>query len=136
MSYVVSCSRRCAKLRVPDRWLLTYEAAPVSLNRERNKHWSARSDATREWREAFWALALERQVGRHDRVQVLVHHLVHRGGPLPDIGACYPSVKAGIDGLVDALVIPDDTGTHLIRLTFLPPVRSERDALTLEVRPA
>lgn len=66
-------------------------------------------------------------------IQVIVHHEVHRGGPLPDIGACYPSVKAAIDGLVDAEVIPDDTGAHLVRLTFKPPVRSERDALTLEV---
>lgn len=58
--------------------------------------------------------------------------------PIADTGACFPAVKAAIDGLVDAGVLPGDTGLHLSSITFLAPVRVGKDqveTLTLVVEP-
>jgi hypothetical protein len=54
-------------------------------------------------------------------------------GRLQDTAACNPSVKAAIDGLVDASVVPDDTGEFVRQITFLPCVRGE-DMLTLIIQ--
>jgi hypothetical protein len=54
-------------------------------------------------------------------------------GRLQDTAACNPSVKAAIDGLVDAGVVPDDTGQHVREITFLPCVRGD-DALTIIIK--
>jgi len=51
-------------------------------------------------------------------------------GRLQDTAACNPSVKAAIDGLVDAGIIPDDSGEFVRMITFLPCVRGD-DQLTL-----
>jgi glycine/serine hydroxymethyltransferase len=40
-----------------------------------------------------------------------------------DVGACFPSAKAAIDGLVHAGVLPDDTPDHVCSLTFHQPRR-------------
>jgi hypothetical protein len=37
-----------------------------------------------------------------------------------DVGNCYPTCKAIIDGLVDAKVIADDDDSHLLWLRFYP----------------
>lgn len=52
-----------------------------------------------------------------------------------DLGACFPAVKAAVDGLVDAGLIPDDTPAHLTEITFRPVVlRSDLgDALELTI---
>jgi hypothetical protein len=58
--------------------------------------------------------------------------------PVADTGACYPAVKAAIDGLVDAGVLPGDTGTHVPSITFLAPIRvgkDQQESLTLVVEP-
>jgi hypothetical protein len=39
-----------------------------------------------------------------------------------DTGACAPEVKAAVDGLVDARVLPDDTGDHVLLIVYTPPV--------------
>ena len=54
-------------------------------------------------------------------------------GPLQDTAACNPSVKAAIDGIVDAGIVPDDTGTYVRQITFLPCIRGE-DGLTIIIK--
>lgn len=39
-----------------------------------------------------------------------------------DTGACSPAVKAAIDGMVDAGIIPDDTPENLISITMYAPI--------------
>jgi hypothetical protein len=39
-------------------------------------------------------------------------------------------VKAAIDGLVDAGIVPDDSGEYVRMITFMPAVRGD-DQLTL-----
>ena len=76
------------------------------------------------------ALALEAKVPPLEAIRVIVSQTQAKG-LLPDPMSCTAAVKAGIDGLVDAGVIPDDTGVHVKAVTFLAAEKAERDSLTL-----
>lgn len=113
---------------------LTYHARPISLNASYGHARYERTEHVREWRDAFFWLAKNAKIGRLDAIEVTV--LCGMSGRLQDIGNCYVSAKAAIDGIVQAGVIPDDTGEHLLSLTFLPPVRvapKEPDYMTLRI---
>jgi hypothetical protein len=58
-----------------------------------------------------------------------------KGGRLQDVGACNPAVKAAIDGIVDAGVLPDDSSKFMKSLIFLPP-QNDRNSLVLYIRGA
>ncbi len=115
-------------------WKLEYEQRPVSLNAERKKHWTARQKTSAEWREAFAVLAVTKGVPALPYISVDVVVEQKGNGKLQDVGNCYPSAKAAIDGLVDAGVIPDDTPEHLLSIKFFAPERSDRNCLTIIVR--
>lgn len=58
--------------------------------------------------------------------------------PLQDAANCYPSAKAMIDGIVDAKILPDDTGEYVKEILFLAPVRVKTKAeegMTLTITP-
>ena len=113
-------------------WPLTYTAKPGTLNAERKAHWSKRAAATAEWRQAFWALARQAKVPKLNRVTLDVR-VECRTRQMPDPGGIWPAVKAAEDGLVDAGVIPDDTGVHVLWLRMWAPEHTGRDALTVTV---
>ena len=93
------------ELRVPGKlW---------TVNAERRMHWAKRSRLTRDMRTAGWAMALAYKVPRLQKAQVTVIPHQSKRGPVADSHAFYPAVKACIDGLVDAKVIPNDTQEHL-----------------------
>lgn len=118
-----------------NEWTLRYDAKPVTMNQIRTgggDHWTTRRAQTQEWRETFGWLARSERIPPLEWMTVTVQHHCHRG-PLADAGACMPSVKAAIDGLVDAGVIPDDDPEYLSRLTFLTPDRAKTAGLTLIV---
>lgn len=102
-------------------WELTYNARPISLNRSYGHDRHSRTAHVIEWRDAFVWLAKKERIPKLDAITVTVVTRLH--GRMQDIGNNYVSVKAAIDGLVLARVIPNDTGDHLKALTFLPPVR-------------
>lgn len=84
-----------------------------------------------EWREAFHWMAVAQRV-RFKRVEVHVSIVMKR--PLADTGNAYGSVKAAIDGLVDAGVLPGDGPNVVMRLCMdapRPPLRGEAESLTL-----
>ena len=114
-------------------WTLDYEQAPISLNRERNMHWSYRNRATQEWRQAFAVLARAQHVPHLDAIHLDVH--VTMRGKLQDVVNCYPSAKAAIDGLIDAGVIPDDDPAHLLSVRFWAPTRGD-NCMRLVITPA
>lgn len=120
-------------MTVEYRW----ERRPFTLNAERKgtNHWTKTRQLTREWREAFWALGLQnRQRMRCAAVEVAV---VIKG-PMQDTGACFPTVKAAIDGLVDAGILPNDGPEQIASLTFLAPRKpniGEPESLTLRLTP-
>ena len=118
----------------PGPWHLLHRARPFTPNEDRNaQHWGRRASLTKHWREAFAALAREAEIPRCDRIMVAAIHERRNRASMPDIGGCYPTVKAAIDGLVDAGVIPDDGPAYLTRLIFLAPQVSGRDGLRLVV---
>ena len=45
--------------------------------------------------------------------------------------AVVAAYKAGLDGLVDAGVLPDDGPEHVTAVTFVPPERTGQDGLTI-----
>lgn len=102
-----------------------------TMNRQRGKsRWWEDHDNARFWRTAFNAAARAARSGpTWQGVDIEVIHLYH--GNRPDIGACMPSAKAAIDGLVDARLIPDDTPDYVLSLRFHVPEKRERSGLRL-----
>jgi len=119
----------------PTTWELTFEARPTTLNAERASHWSARAQATREWREAFGWLAKQQKIPRLTTVtiEVVVESKTRR---LADVGAAWPATKAAVDGVVDAGVLDDDGPSNVLAVTLHAPVHTGRDALTLRISEA
>lgn len=111
-----------------------FDARPWTMNSERAAaHWSMNRARVAEWRRAFWVLGLEQRV-RFEKVRIEVD--IAMRAPLADTGNSYGAVKAAIDGLVDARVLPDDNPRIVRELVFRAPVRALRDdpeflALTL-----
>lgn len=112
-------------------WCLWYEVPPWNMNQERSqKHWTQRAKRTKEWREAFYVLAKQARIPHLDRIRVVaVQHRKNRRKI--DVGACFPAVKAAIDGITDAGVLDDDDSRHLIELTFAEPVVDGRAGIAL-----
>lgn len=116
------------------RWIGTHLIRTPTNNQEIRKHWSER--ATSGLRHDFWALANEHgnKAPRFKTpVIITVFHEYTMGGnkKLPDTDAAYFAAKAALDGLVDARVIPNDTGEWVLSITHEAPRVSDRDALTL-----
>lgn len=93
-----------------------------SLNAERSGsghgHWSTTRKLTEEWRTAFYALGLQNRVRFHT-VHIVASFVMRK--PLQDTGNAYGSVKAAIDGLVDAGVLTGDTPDVVRSLTMMSP---------------
>lgn len=88
---------------------------PLSLNDREHHH--KRAARVAEWRQAAGWLS-RAQVPRHlDRVHVRIRfhppRATSRSGDRRDSDNLVPTLKAVIDGLVDAGVIPDDTPDHV-----------------------
>lgn len=114
------------------RWTLESKGRPMTANTYRNLHHRVRADHNREVRGMWKILAMAAKVPPLGRATIDVHPLV-KGGQLPDVAACAPDVKAAIDGLVDAGVLPDDTPEYLPSVTFHAPQKAGRDALLLVI---
>ena len=108
---------------------LTYEKRPLTTNAERSGNRWGRASHVKEWREAYAWLARRQRIPRMEWINVTAQPFQKRGR-LQDTAACNPSVKAAIDGLVDAGVVPDDTGDFVREIRFLPCKRGD-DSLTL-----
>lgn len=102
-------------------YTLTIPLPTWTLNSERSGHWHDHRARTADFRTTTALLA------RNARIPHLVIVAIEAtpSGPRirQDVAACVGSVKAAIDGLVDAGVIPDDTPDHVTRITFHPPRR-------------
>jgi hypothetical protein len=96
----------------------------VSLNAERSGHWSTRHRHTDAWRERT-ALTARQSLRRidDDAFPIYVEAFPVQKGKTPDAGNCYPTVKAIVDGLRDAQIIPDDDPTYVQAIILQAPVR-------------
>lgn len=108
---------------------------PTTMNVHRTLHFRARAEDDKSWREVFAWLAKVEKVPQLQRIEVVAMPL-HANNRRQDVAACAPAVKAAVDGLVDARVIPDDTDAHLASVTFLPAVVGDDDGLVLQIREA
>ena len=101
-------------------WVLEYDARPWTVNAERRMHWRRHGALVEQWRTAYAWLARSHRIPPCDAIEIDTTPLWPNRRGVPDPGNTYPAVKAAIDGLVDAGVIPDDTDRHVHRLTFHP----------------
>lgn len=123
---------------------------PLTVNRSRQLHRHDLAREVRGWRDGGYGSMVT--VMRHNRgdpeVAGLIDHIgsggsiiveawpIHSNGRSPqDVGACYPAVKAAIDGFVDAELIPDDDAYHLFAIIMHAPLTGEQDGLRLRVKP-
>ena len=104
---------------------------PWTHNAERRMHRYERASHVKHFREAFGWLAKQAGVPPADWIHVVAVPYQRRG-PLQDVSACHPAVKAAIDGLVDTGVVPDDTAQYVPVVAYAPAVRGD-DALVLRV---
>lgn len=70
------------------------------------------------WREAFFWLGTQNRM-KFTSVEVVVDIQMRR--PLADTGNAYGSVKAAIDGLVDAGILPGDGPTVILSIRMNAP---------------
>lgn len=115
----------------PERrsWVLTVRTRPRSLNAERSAHWTLHRAQTTAEKMAWMAEAKNAHVPPLHAVEITAQP--NYADHPQDTGNCYPSVKAAIDGLVLAGVIPDDTGQYVLSIKMLAPGSTPVDALTL-----
>ncbi len=119
---------------------VTYWERPWTLNAERSggnrghKHWSKTRNVTAIWRDAFRLLALANKAPQWQQAHIVVDCVMRH--PLPDTGNNYPAFKAALDGLIDAGVLPDDSGKHVLSITMNAPtkcLKSEPEGMTVTV---
>lgn len=101
-----------------------------TVNGERKLNRFARASQVKTWREAAKSVALHPSNGplvpfRHVHVEAEVWQ---HSGTLGDAGGHAPVVKAVLDGLVDAGVLADDSGSYVERITYHAPCRTAQRA--------
>jgi hypothetical protein len=116
-------------------WLLRYEQRPWTLNAERTWHHHKRAKFVKEWRDAFCELAQTIQIPKLETFSVVATPYLEGRGRIQDVAGCIPAVKAAIDGLVDAGIVPDDGPKYLLSMSFRAPVVKQGNALELVVFP-
>jgi crossover junction endodeoxyribonuclease RusA len=113
---------------------LEFNQRPWTTNAERKGNRWERAELVKVWRSAFQILAKSERIPPMTWMSVTVEPH-QKGGRLQDVGACHPAVKAAIDGMVDAGVLPDDSSQYLRSLIYLPPV-NDKNSLVLYIRGA
>lgn len=117
-------------------WVIVDRNRPWTTNTERTWHYHKRAQTVRATRERWAWLALAERIPRLERIEVIAAPLAKDRRWRPDVAACYPAVKAAIDGLVDARVILDDDDSRLASIKFLPVEVVGYDGLRLTIKEA
>ena len=115
------------------RYWIEDTVRPWTTNAERTWHYRKRAKVVKDTRERWVILTRQAAVPRLEKIRVDVVPLAKDRRWRPDVGACYPAVKAAIDGMVDAGVIVDDNPEHLSSITFHSVQVCGRDGLRLVV---
>ena len=90
-------------------WCLELHGSrPWTTNAERKLHHMERAAKVKDTRQAFGWMAKAQQVPKCSAIRVFATPLAKDRRWQQDVGACFPAVKAAIDGLVDAGILPDD----------------------------
>lgn len=89
---------------------LPYLSPPLSANQR--MHWQAKGRITREVRSTATTLARHAKLPRAERLIITLHYQP-KNRRRRDAHNLYPTVKALVDGLVDAGLVPDDNTEHV-----------------------
>ena len=116
-------------------WVLIHHERPFTTNAERTWNPYLRARTVKEWRTAFHLLAISNKLPRPFKDPVVISAMpVLRDRRRQDVGACYPAVKAAIDGLVDAGVLLEDNPDYVASIVFVrPELAAKADALVLRI---
>ena len=117
----------------PACWVIEDTERPWTANAERRWHHYKRAQVVRDTRERWAWLAKAEHIPALQRISVEATPLRVNARSMPDVAACYPTVKAAIDGLVDAGVIPDDGPFNVMRIVFRAPQVGQREGLRLRI---
>ena len=121
--------------RHPDAYVLRIPAPTEWLRSNDRRHRMAEADITKKWRTTTAWLARQARLPHIDvpvRITAVIHRADRRRADAPN---SWPSVKAAIDGLVDAGVLTDDDDKHVLSTTFEPGEIVHGSQLTLIIRP-
>lgn len=88
--------------------LTFYQPAERIMSNDRGMHWGRKARLTKVWRQFAWAAAKARRVHPQGPSYVRVTFPVDTNRRRDSDGPA-PTVKAIVDGLVDAGIWPDDT---------------------------
>ncbi len=95
---------------------------PWTVNQERKRGaYYERAEITRWWREMFKIAAIQASIPSFQCIELTVTPILP-DKKLQDTGACFPTAKAAIDGLVDAGIIKDDAPTYVPTIIFKAPI--------------
>lgn len=114
-------------------WTLRAPGRPITTNAERRLSPFERARHVKAWRSAFGSIALAERVPLLDAVMIEAHQTVINRRSMPDTGACWPAIKAGIDGLVDVGVLTHDGPDHVVAILLGAPRIDGADALVLTI---
>ena len=114
-------------------WVLEDYERPWTANAERSWHYHKRATMVREARERWAWIILSEQIPRLSRVRITATPLQKSRRSQADVAACYPTVKAAIDALVDVGVLTGDTPAQVTQITFKAPQVAELDGLRLMI---
>ena len=106
---------------------------PWTTNAERKWHHMERAAKVRDMRDSFGWMAKVQQVPKLTAINIFAQPLAKDRRWKQDVGACFPAVKAAIDGLMDAGVLPDDSPEFVRALTFFPSEIGPVDGLRLTI---
>ena len=115
------------------RWTIEDQQRPWTANAERQWHHMKRASTVRDARERWGWLAKAAGIPHIETITITATPLRKNRASMPDVAACYPAVKAAIDGLVDAGIIDDDNPHHVKAVTFTAPQIVGHDGLRLEI---
>lgn len=109
---------------------LPYSRPPLSLNGR--YHWATKARLTKEVRAWTREAALYR-VPSLDRAHVVLHW-VPRDRRRRDTDNPFPTLKAAIDGLRDAGIVPDDSSEYVTSAVVIDPPNSKDPHITIEIK--
>ena len=119
---------------------VTKDRQPLLSNHLHRTHWAMVAKKVSNLRAAsrmqFEALARDQGIGRtpwYDTVAVTGRAIVGPRTHTVDAAAIAPSIKAMLDGAVDAGVIVDDNPRFVLRESYYPPWRSDRWAIEMAI---
>lgn len=103
---------------MPEAYTVALPAGLPLLNANERLHWRKKNDRTQAIADAAIVMARKAKIPTLDKVTITVVYHPNAKRRL-DPHNWYPTVKAAIDGIVRAGVLPDDDHTHLLGVDII-----------------